>query len=140
MLKLYEFVLQIDRALRNIRTTEAEDDEVSNVDRFSALSTATNKMCFYAAKKKNHSYKEALAAINQLTSKFQELFGRQRTNPRSPAYGSQRNSRVLDPVVVRTKGTTTRLKKSPRNNRKCNICRELGHTARCYPTASNGAR
>ena len=26
MLKLYEFVLQIDRALRNIRTTEAEDE------------------------------------------------------------------------------------------------------------------
>ena len=26
MLKLYEFVLQIDRALCNIRTTEAEDE------------------------------------------------------------------------------------------------------------------
>ncbi|KAK9204709.1 hypothetical protein WN943_014973 [Citrus x changshan-huyou] len=55
-------------------------------------------MCFYAAKNE-HSYKEALAAINQLTSKFHELFEEQRTSRRSHAYGPQTNSRVLDPVV-----------------------------------------
>ncbi|KAH9680073.1 hypothetical protein KPL71_026408 [Citrus sinensis] len=74
------------------------DNEISDVARFSSLNTATNKMCFYAAKN-DHSYKEALAAINQLTSKFQELFGGQRTCPQSSVYGPQTKSTVLDPVV-----------------------------------------
>ncbi|KAH9801186.1 protein FAR1-RELATED SEQUENCE [Citrus sinensis] len=115
------------------------DSEISDVARFSSLSTATNKMCFYAAKNE-HSYKEALAAINQLTSKFQELFGGQRTCHQSSVYGPQTKSTVLDPVVVRTKGGATRLKKSPSNNRKCSVCTQPGHTARRCPIASNSAR
>ncbi|KAH9658300.1 protein FAR1-RELATED SEQUENCE [Citrus sinensis] len=84
------------------------DSEISNVARFSSLSTATNKMYFYAAKNE-HSYKEALAAINQLTSKFQELFGGQRTCPQSSVYNPLTKSMVLDPVVVRTKDLSNRL-------------------------------
>ncbi|KAH9792410.1 protein FAR1-RELATED SEQUENCE [Citrus sinensis] len=115
------------------------DNEIFDVAKFSSLGTATNKMCFYAAKNE-HSYKEALASINQLTSKFQELFGGQRTCPQSSVYGLQTKSTVLDPVVVRTKGAVTRLKKSPSNNRKCSICRQPGHTARSCPIASNSMR
>ncbi|KAH9698158.1 protein FAR1-RELATED SEQUENCE [Citrus sinensis] len=115
------------------------DSEISDVARFSSLSTVTNKMCFYAAKNE-HSYKEALAAINQLISKFQELFGGQRTCPQSSVYSPQTKSMVLDPVVVRTKCAVTRLKKSPSSNRKCSICRQPGHTARSCPIASNSAR
>ncbi|KAH9779925.1 protein FAR1-RELATED SEQUENCE [Citrus sinensis] len=103
--------------------------EIFDVARFSSLSTATNKMCFYAAKNE-HSYKEALAAINQLTSKFQEL----------SVYGPQTKSTILDPVVVRTKGAATRLKKSPSNNMKCSVCTQPGHTARSCPIASNSTR
>ena len=44
-----------------------------------SMLSATNKICFYVAKNE-HSYKDALSAINQLTSKFQELFGGQRTS------------------------------------------------------------
>ena len=38
-----------------------------------------------------HSYKETLAAINHLTSKFQELFGGQRTCPQSSVYVPKKN-------------------------------------------------
>ncbi|KAH9703973.1 protein FAR1-RELATED SEQUENCE [Citrus sinensis] len=115
------------------------DSEIFDVAIFSSLSTATNKMCFYAAKNE-HSYKEALATINQLTSKFQELFRGQITCPQSSVYGPQIKSTVLDPVVVRTKGVVTRLKKSPSNNKKCSICRQPGYTARSCPIASNSVR
>ncbi|KAK9190623.1 hypothetical protein WN943_019230 [Citrus x changshan-huyou] len=47
---------------------------------------------------------------------------------------------ILDPVVVRTKGAATRLKKSSSNNKKCSVCTQSGHTARSCPIASNSAR
>ena len=42
--------------------------------------------------------------------------------------------------MVRTKGDATRLKKSPSNNRKCNVCRQPGHTTRSCPIYSNSTR
>ncbi|KAK9187635.1 hypothetical protein WN944_019033 [Citrus x changshan-huyou] len=112
---------------------ESQSRDILNSFRYGSLNAEFNEISFYALKS-DATYWKLKSHLAELKSKIKEL-RKSNGGDRNRPFSAENKARIVkDPLVVKTKGAPNTSLNKGVNSRKCEYCKQDGHTIQKCPS------